>query len=148
MNLLHLEEVIPSLPRMVERVSSELRTAKAEGRHWTGIRRRATLRYPNLLLVLIGRWLLARLSGWLLRFGPTAIVSNFGKVEGLTGPFAGVVLSNMRVLGSAFSPLTLNTFTIEEDTCVLSFCVRKSHFLPEMIDRFASEMAELVLEGE
>jgi len=147
-NLTNPEPGIPRLADLVRKVSAEFRQAKAEGRQWTGIRKRSTLRYPTELVVRLGTWLLGRLSRWIMRFAPTAIVSNFGRVPGLEEDFGGARLENMRVLGTAFAPLTLNTCSPNSETCVLSFCVRKSHFGTETIRRFASETGRLIVEGD
>jgi hypothetical protein len=147
-NVTSLQPGTPRLRDIVQKVSAEFRQAKAEGRQWTGIRKRSTLRYPTELVVRLGTWLLNRLSRWILRFAPSAIVSNFGRVPGIEGDFGGVRLENMRVLGTAFAPLTLNTCSPNSETCVLSFCVRKSHFRPETIERFTSETGRLIVEGD
>jgi len=147
-NVINPRPEAPRLSDLVRRVSEEVRQAKAEARQWTGIRKRSTLRYPTELVVRLGTWLLTRLSGWILRFAPTAIVSNFGRVPGIEGDFGGVRLENMRVLGTAFAPLTLNTCSPNSETCVLSFCVRRSHFRPETIERFVAETGRLIVEGD
>jgi len=147
-NVTSPEPGVPRLADLVPKVASEFRQAKAESRQWSGIRKRSTLRYPTEWVVRLGTWLLSRLSGWILRFAPTAIVSNFGRVPGIEGDFGGVRLENMRVLGTAFAPLTLNTCSPNSETCVLSFCVRRSHFRPDTIQRFASETARLIVEGD
>ena len=148
-NVTHLEPAPPRLGDLVPKVAAEVSLAKTEGRQWTGIRKRSTLRYPTELVVRLGTWLLRRLSGWIMRFAPTAIVSNFGLVPGIVGvDFGGVRLENMRVLGSAFAPLTLNTCSANSETCVLTFTVRRSHFTPVTIRRFASETGRLIVEGD
>jgi len=147
-NVINPEPGAPRLEPLVRRVAEEFRQAKAEARQWTGIRKRSTLRYPTELVVWLGTRLLTRLSSWLLRFAPTAIVSNFGRVPGIEGEFGGVRLENMRVLGTAFAPLTLNTCSPSGETCVLSFCVRRSHFRAETIERFAAETGRLIVEGD
>jgi len=147
-NILNPGQGTPSLKDMIARVSQAFLQAKDENRQWTGIPRRATLRYPTELAVLLGRWLLRGLSGWLMRFAPTAIVSNMGSVPWLTGEFAGVRLQNVRVLGTAFVPLTVMSCSSSDDTSMLSFCVRKSHFRTETIEQFTSEMSELILKGD
>ena len=69
-------------------------------------------------------------------------------LHGIECDFGGVRLENMRVLGTAFAPLTLNTCSPNSETCVLSFCVRRSHFRPETIERFASETGGLIVAGD
>jgi len=147
-NVTNLQPGIPRLAELVRKVSAEFQQAKAESRQWTGIRKRSTLRYPTELVVRLGTCLLSLLSGWILRFAPTAIVSNFGRMPGIDGDFGGVRMENMRMIGTAFAPLTLNTCSPNSETCVLSFCVRKSHFRPETIERFVSEMGRLIVEGD
>jgi hypothetical protein len=148
-NVVNLQQQdTPRLIDLVRKVSAQFRQAKAEGWQWTGIGKRSTLRYPTELVVMLGRWLLDRIHNRILRFGPTAIISNFGRVPGIDADFGGVRLENMRVLGTAFSPLTLNTCSPNSEKCILSFCVRKSHFSPETIERFVSETGRLIVEGD
>jgi len=133
------------LPEMVQKVSREFLQAKAENRQWAGIRKRSTLRYPTELVVILGRWLLSRLANRLHRFAPTAIVSNMGIFPGFEGEFAGVKLEYVGILGSAFSPLTLNTCGFNRQACILSFCVRRSHFRPDTLEQFSTETVSLIL---
>src|SRR5262249_3803754 len=72
---------------------------------------------------------------------------NFGRLDGLEGDFAGLVLRDPQVEGSAFAPLTVNALSTSRDWLTLSFCARKTHFSTESLARFAALVDKIATAG-
>ncbi|MFN7954598.1 MAG: hypothetical protein U0610_22940 [bacterium] len=135
----------PTFDGVLRAFHDEMARAKAEQRAWSMAPRWPVRDHPTLVSVWLARALTALVARPLVALGPTLLLSNFGALDGLTGTFGDLGLTQLRVEGSAYPIWTVNAVSPADHTLVLSFCVRKSHFSADSLAAFASLTQERIL---